>query len=441
LIVVDTAFEKRHREGNPVRVGLVGAGYIGRGITYQILKNVPGMRLVAISNRTVAKAERAYREAGVDEMTAVASAAELERAMDRREYAITDDPSVLCEAGGIDAIIEATGEVEFGAGVALAALEQGKHLVVMNAELDALVGPLLKVRADSAGVIYTNADGDQPGVVMNLFRFVRSIGYRPVLAGNIKGMLDPYRTPETQRHFATTHKQDVKMITSFADGTKLSFEQVVIANATGFPVARRGMFGPRCDHVSEAPELFPLEALLETGLTDYVLGAEPGPGVFVLGYDENSTRRQYMQVYKMGDGPLYTFYVPYHLPHLEPPLTVARAVLFGDPAITPLGAPVCDVITVAKRDLRAGETLDGIGGFTCYGVIDNVAVSMRDALLPMSLAEGCTLRRAIPKDSAIAYSDVETPAPGLAGTLRREQDVHFFGESPMPHSPLQPPTR
>jgi predicted homoserine dehydrogenase-like protein len=161
---------------------------------------------------------------------------------------------------------------------------------------DALIGPLLKVHADRAGVVYTNADGDQPGVVMNLFRFVRSIGYRPVLAGNIKGMLDPYRTPETQAKFAADHLQDVKMITSFADGTKLSFEQVVIANATGFPVARRGMIGPACEHVDEAVDLFPLERLLETGLVDYVLGARPGPGVLVQGLEDNPTRGQYMQV-------------------------------------------------------------------------------------------------------------------------------------------------
>jgi predicted homoserine dehydrogenase-like protein len=436
MIIVDSALERRRQEGRPITVGLVGAGYIGRGITLQILSEVPGMRVVAISNRTIAKATRAYAEAGANVSSRVESTADLERAIREGRYAVTDDPFLLCEAAGIDAIIEATGEVEFGAGVALAALRHGKHLIAMNSELDAFLGPILKVHADRVGVVYTNSDGDQPGVVMNLLRWVRSIGYRPVLAGNIKGMLDPYRTPETQRAFAEAHLQDVKMITSFADGTKLSFEQVVIANATGFPVGRRGMYGPSCSHVTEAPGLFPAEEMLDHGLVDYVLGAEPGPGVFVVGHDDRPTRRQYMRVYKMGDGPFYTFYTPYHLPHLEPPLTVARAVLFGDAAVAPVGAPVCDVIAVAKMNLTAGAVLDGIGGFTCYGMIENASVVRDERSLPMSLSEGCRLKRAVRKDQAIGYADVELPQGGVAASLRREQDTHFFGSSPLATAPL-----
>lgn len=432
MILVDTALQKRAREGDPVRVGLVGAGYIGRGIALQVLSAVPGIRLVGISNRTLAGAERAYREAGADSFVRVESRAQLEEAVRRERYAVMDDPTPLCEAGNVEAMIEATGEVEFGSRIALEAIENGKHLVLMNAELDALVGPILKVHADRAGVVLTNTDGDQPGVAMNLFRFASSIGCRPVLAGNIKGLLDPYRTPDTQRGFAEAARQGVKMITSFADGTKLSMEQVVIANATGFRVGRRGMYGPRCDHVDQAPEVFPLDRLLEGGLVDYVLGAEPGPGVFVLGYDDHPTRRQYMRYFKMGDGPLYVFYVPYHLPHLEAPLTVARAVLYGDAAIAPLAGPVCEVLTTAKRDLRAGEVLDGIGGFTCYGVIDNVDASRESGLLPMGLAEGCRMRNAVRKDEVVSLADVELPSGRVSERLWREQCERFFpaqGES------------
>ncbi len=426
MILVDTALEKRRQENNPVRVALVGAGYMGRGAAMTILGAMPGMRLVAISNRTLSEAERAYRQAGADSFVRAQNRAQLEDAIARRQYAVTDDAMLLCEAEGIEAVLEATGEVEFGAHVALRAIEHGKHLILMNAELDALVGPLLKVYADRAGVVYTNVDGDQPGSVMNLFRFVKTIGYEPVLAGNIKGMLDPYRTPDTQRRFAETHKQKVKMVTSFADGTKLSMEQAVIANATGFRVSRRGMYGPACAHAMEAPQLFPLEELLDGGRVDYILGAEPGPGVFVLGYNENPIQQQYMQVFKMGDGPLYVFYTPYHLPHLEAPLTVARAVLFHDAAITPRGEPICDVITVAKRDLRAGQVLDGIGGFDSYGVIDNAEVSRQENLLPMSLSEGCRLRRHVSKDQAIGYADVEVPAGRLCDRLRAEQAERFL---------------
>jgi predicted homoserine dehydrogenase-like protein len=425
MIIVDTALKKRHEEGNPVSVGLIGAGYMGRGTALTIISAVKGMRVVAISNRTVSEAERAYTQAEVDDVVTSESVSELEDAIRQNRYAITDNASLLCQADGIDVVIEATGEIEFGAEMTLKAIEHGKHVVLMNAELDATLGPILKTYADKAGVVLTNADGDQPGVVMNLLRFVETIGYRPVLAGNIKGLQDPYRTPETQRAFAEQHKQKPRMVTSFADGTKISMEMAVTANATGFKTGRRGMYGPKCKHVTEALELFPLDQMLETGLVDYVLGAEPGPGVFVLGYNDHPIKQDYMKYFKMGTGPLYCFYTPYHLPHLEVPITAARAVLFHDATIAPLGAPVCDVITIAKRDLKAGDVLDGIGGFDSYGTLENTEVVYRDNLLPMGLAEGCTLKRDIPRDQALTYDDVELPSGRLGDRLRAEQTEYF----------------
>jgi predicted homoserine dehydrogenase-like protein len=428
MIIVDTALERRHKEGNPVRVGLVGAGYMGRGTALQIISAFPGMRLVAISNRTVSEAVRAYNQAGVESVRTVETVAQLEEAIAAGEYAVTPDGMLLGEAEGIDVLIEATGEIEFGAHVVLKAIEHRKHVVLMNAELDATVGPLLKVYADRAGVVITNADGDQPGVVMNLLRFVRTIGYRPVLAGNIKGLQDPYRTPETQRAFAEKYKQKPRLITSFADGTKISMEMAVVANGTGFKVGKRGMYGPRCAHATDALKLFPLDEMLNGGLVDFILGAEPGPGVFVLGYNDEPIKQQYMNYFKMGDGPLYVFYTPYHLPHLEVPITAARAVLFNDAAVAPLGAPVADVLTMAKRDLKAGETLDGIGGFMSYGTLENARLSYAERLLPMGLSEGCVLKRDIPRDQAITYDDVELPPTRLADRLRAEQTTMFAQE-------------
>lgn len=425
MIIVDSALERRHQEGNPVRVAIIGAGYMGRGTALQIVTAIVGMRVVAISNRTVSEAERAYRQAGVDSVKRVETVAQLEEAIAHNQYAITDDAMLLCQAEGIDAIVEATGEVEFGARVTLKAIEHGKHMILMNAELDATVGPILKGYADRAGVVITNADGDQPGVVMNLFRFVKTIGYSPVLAGNIKGLQDHYRTPKTQAAFAAKHHQKPRLITSFADGTKISMEMAVVANATGFGVGHRGMYGPRCAHVTEAIDLFPMDQLLNGGLVDFVLGAEPGPGVFVLGYNENPIMQQYAKYFKMGDGPLYVFYVPYHLPHLEVPLTAARAVLFQDAAVTPMGGPVCDVITMAKRDLKAGEVLDGIGGFTCYGTIENSGVCQAGNMLPMGLSQDCRLERDVPKDYAITYADIELPEGRLCDQLRTEQNARF----------------
>lgn len=425
MIIVDEALAKREREGRSIRFGLVGAGYMGRGIALQVLKYGTGIRLAAIANRTIVQAERAYQQAGADTIQRVSKVEELEESVSANQYAVTDDPMLLCRARGIDAIVEVTGTTEFALRVVLSAIENKKHVILMNAELDATLGPILKAYADRAGVVFTDSDGDQPGVIMNLFRWVKAIGCKPVLAGNMKGLQDPYRTPETQKGYAEKFHQKPRLVTSFADGTKISMEMAVVANATGFRTGRRGMYGPRCNHVKDAIDLFPLNQMLNGGLVDYILGAEPAPGVFVLGYNEDPIQQQYMNYYKMGDGPVYCFYTPYHLCHTEVPLTVARAVLFQDAAIAPIGPPVCEVITVAKHDLRKGELLDGIGGFTCYGVLENSKVCRAENLLPMGLSEGCRLKRNIKKDDAVAFDDIDRPLDRLADKIWAEQSNYF----------------
>lgn len=430
MIIIDKALQKRQNEGNPIRVAMVGAGFMGRGIALQICNSVPGMKLVAISNRHREGAMRAYTEAGAKNIKTVETVAQLEEAIRSGTYAVTEDAMLLCQAEGIDAIIEVTGAIEFGAEVVLKAIAHGKHVVIMNAELDGTIGPILKTYADKAGVVLTNADGDQPGVIMNLYRFVKGIGVRPVLCGNIKALQDPYRNPTTQEGFARKWGQKAHMVTSFADGTKISFEQAIVANATGMRVAKRGMFGPTVPagtSIKEAVNWYPLDALLEgPGIVDYVVGAEPGPGVFVLGTHDHPAQKHYLNLYKLGEGPLYCFYTPYHLCHFEVHNTVARAVLFKDAAITPLGAPFVDVVATAKTDLKAGQVLDGMGYYMTYGQGENSDVVHAEKLLPMGLAEGCRLKRDIPKDYVLTYDDVELPEGRLCDRLRGEQNEHFF---------------
>lgn len=425
MLIVDTALAQRERAGKPVRVGLVGAGFAGKGFALQLLGGLPGLRLVAISNRTLSEAEIAYRGAGADGVRTVTTVDQLEDAIKKNQYAITSDASLLTSAPSIDCIIEATGEIDFAAGVCMKAFAAKKHMIVLNAELDATLGPILKVHADRAGVVYGQADGDQPAVLMNLYRSVTSMGFKPILAGNIKSLQDCRRTPKTQLDFATRHWQRPKFITSFADGTKISQEMASTANAMNFRVQTRGMAGPRCDHVDNAYKLFDTDKLLQQGLVDYILGAQPSFGVFILGYSPQPLKQRYMKVYKMGDGPVYTFYTPYHLSPLQAPDSVARAVLFGDAPMAPLAGPVCDVITIAKRDLKAGEILDGIGGFLSYGTIDNTDVAMAQNLLPMGLSEGCVLKRDLPMDAALTYDDVELPKGRLSDRLWNEQVEHF----------------
>jgi predicted homoserine dehydrogenase-like protein len=429
VIIIDRALQARADAGEPVRAAMVGAGFMGRGIANQVVNSTPGMDLVAIANRTVEKACDAYVAAGVhpSDIEVVTSAGDLQVAIEKGRPAVTDDPSILAAAGLVDAIVEVTGAIDHGAQLVLDAIDNGTHVILMNAELDGTVGPILKAKADSAGVIVTASDGDQPGVEMNLYRFVRGIGLTPLLCGNIKGLQDPYRNPTTQEGFAKRWGQNPWMVTSFAVGTKISFEQAIVANATGMRVAQRGMLGLEFDgHVDELTTRYDVDQLRSHGgIVDYVVGTKPGPGVFVLATHDDPKQRHYLNLYKLGEGPLYSFYTPYHLCHFEVPASVARAVLFGDAVMTPLAGPVVDVVTTAKVDLAAGVEIDAMGGYLTYGQAENADVTRAERLLPMGLAEGCRLRRAVAKDAVLTYDDVDVPAGRLSDRLRAEQDAHF----------------
>lgn len=437
MMIIDTALKLRASQGKPIRVGLVGAGFMARGVALQIALSVPGMRVAAIANRTLSGAQRAYREADVTGVCVVETLAQLECAIDAGTPAVTQDALLLCRAAGIDAIVEVTGTIEHAAQVILEALAHRKHVVMMNAEVDGTLGPILKTYADRAGVVLTSADGDQPGVMMNLYRFVQGLGVKPVLCGNIKGLHDPYRNPTTQAGFAKQWGQNPAMVTSFADGTKISFENAIVANGTGMRVGQRGMFGPTVPAgtpIQEVGALYPLQALTEgPGIVDYVVGAMPGPGVYVLGTHDHPQQQHYLALYKLGNGPLYCFYTPYHLCHFEVPLTVARAVLFGDAALAPLGGPCVEVVATAKTDLQAGQVLDGLGGYMSYGLAENTAVARAQDLLPIGLAEGCRLTRALAKDAVLTFSDVELPPKRLCDRLWREQLARFSPQH-VPHA-------
>jgi predicted homoserine dehydrogenase-like protein len=429
MIIVDRALRERAERGEPIRVGMVGAGFMARGIANQIVNSVPGMTLAAIANRHPERARTAYQEAGVDRISEVATTGLLEDAVRDGHAAITGDPTLLCDAENIDAIIDATGAIEYGARVTLRAIEGRKHVVTLNAELDGTVGPILKRYADRAGVILTATDGDQPGVQMNLYRFVRSIGLEPLVCGNIKGLQDAYRNPTTQEGFARRWGQNTCMVTSFADGTKIAFEQAIVANATGMCVEQRGMRGGEHDgHVDALCHngRYDVERLRALGgVVDYVVGAKPAPGVFVLATHDDAKQRHYLNLYKLGEGPLYAFYTPYHLCHFEVPLSVARAVLFEDAVMQPLAGPRVEVVATAKVDLPAGTVLDGLGGYHLYGQAENHGVVHAGDLLPMGLAEGCVVTRAVPRDTVLTRADVEIPVGRLCDALRRKQDTEF----------------
>ena len=432
MIIVDTALRARAAEGRPIRVGMIGAGFMARAIANQIINITPGMELAAIYARRLDQAVAAFQYATPDLTPAIGSTPEsVAVAVAADRPVVTDDPFLLCGAPGIDVIVDVTGAVELGAQIALDAFRHGKHVVLMNAEVDATLGPILQVHARNHGVILSACDGDQPAVQINLFRFVRGMGLVPRVLGNIKGLQDPYRTPITQKGFAERTGQKPHMVTSFADGSKVNCEQTIVANATGMTVGKRGMFGfQHDDHVDALTTRYDVDMLRDLGgIVDYVVGAKPAPGVYCLAEHPDPRHRQYLNQYKLGPGPLYSFYTPYHLCHFETPNTIARVVLFGDSAGSALGAPRVEVCAVAKRDLTAGEVLDDYGYFMHYGEAVAVAERREKRYLPQGLADGCRLLRDVARDAVITFDDVAVPAGRLSDRLYAEQN-EYFSESP-----------
>ncbi len=429
MILVDTALRERAAAGNPVRIAVSGAGFAAQGLVMQLRRpSTAGLEVSIIANRSLSSIHRLLENLAITDYVVVEDADQLSAAMDAGKLAVTTDALLAAIGEGIEVFVEATGEVEHGCRGVMAAIEAGKHIVLVNAELDATLGPILKTYADAKGVILTDTDGDQPGVLMNLKRQVEFWGFRPVLLGNIKSLLDHYRTPTTQAAFAEAVWQRPKMITSFADGSKIAFEMATLANGTGMGVMERGMKGPEVRKQIEqaAPEAYDVDMLINSnGFVDYILGAEPSFGVFILGHTEDEWLKRYMKVYKMGEGPLYTFYQPYHQSPLETPATIGRIACFGDAALAPIGAPVVDVISLAKKDCEVGEALDGIGGFTVYGVIENSPQARAEDLLPQGMSDLCVLTRDVAKDQPIRIADVERPTDSLAWKLWDEQVERF----------------
>jgi predicted homoserine dehydrogenase-like protein len=429
--MVDRALQAREEQGKPVRVGMIGAGFMGQGLTNQIVNSVPGMRMAAVYNRHPERAFHVYRYAGIENVVAAGTQSTLDEAIRRGTAVVAEDAMTICRSSEIDIVIDVTGSVEFGAHIILEAFRHRKSVVLMNAEVDATIGPILRVYAKRHGAILSACDGDEPGVQMNLVRWVKGLGLTPRVIGNVKGLQDRYRNPTTQKGWAERWGQNAAMVTSFADGSKVSFEQAIVANATGFRVRSRGMSrGIEFNgSIMDIAKLYDLEeARAMGGIVDYTVGP-PLIKVFVLAEHSDPKQRHYLNLYKMGEGPLYPFWTPYHLVHFEAPNAIARVALFGDELAPPLGGPVVEVCAVAKRDLKAGEILDEYGMYMTYGEAANVEEMSAGRYLPEGLVLGCRLKCDLAKDAVLTYDHVELPAGRLADQLRAEQYRHFRGET------------
>jgi predicted homoserine dehydrogenase-like protein len=415
--------------GRPLRVGLVGAGQMGRGFAAQLLR-MPGISLSAVLDVQRDRAEEALTQAGITPDGATTTDAAVQAIENGGSVALggTDELGAL----PLDVVVEATGVPDVGARVALESLLSGKGIATLNVESDVTIGALMKVVAEKAGAIYSVCRGDEPVETKILVDYARDLSFDVVCAGKGKNNpLDVYATPESLAERARTKQMNPKMLCSFVDGSKAMIEMAALANTTGLGVSTRGMHGPP----STVPELHQTFALKEdggvldrAGVVDYCTGPV-APGVFVVVRTDDPYVNHEMTYLQMGDGPYFSLYRPYHLASIEAPLTVCEMALDNRPSLV-AEHWTAEVGAMSKRPLRAGETIDGVGGMMVRGLIDDASDFARDNAVPLGVLAGATLKHDVPVDHLLTYDDVELDETSTIVRLRRMQDA--MAETGMP---------
>lgn len=415
--------------GTPIRVGLVGAGQMGEGLVAQ-MESMYGMRAHVVADVVPGRAAEVLKLAGAapDDVVDTDDLDTAAAALDAGRRVATTNAEISW-AEPLDITVEATGIPEVGARVAYGAILARKHVLQMNVETDATVGYLLRRMANAAGVVYTLTAGDEPGTTMELYDFAVSLGFDVVCAGKGKNNpLDRTANPETMAERAAEQQMNPKMLASFVDGTKTMVEMTSLANAIGFVPDVPGMHGPEVTPKTIADVYSPTSAggiLESTGVVEYGRGI--APGVFVVFTTEHPKLVRDLQYLSMGEGPYWALYRPYHLTSLETPISIARAVISGDTTVATDTPPTAETVAVAKRDLAVGETIDSLGGFSTYGMIDSVANARRDNQLPLGLAPGAVLKKPVETGQVITYDDVELDESLMIVHLRRLQDLELAG--------------
>jgi len=421
---------KLEKKGEIIKVGIVGVGQMGAGVA-TVISRMKGMDVLALADIIKEKAINIFEEIGVLRKNIFCSSDdpdECSRALEKGMRVVTDKAQVISLLPSLNAIVEATGIPRVGAEVAFKAIKNKKNIIMMNIETDVTVGCILAELAKNAGVVYSVGAGDEPGAIKELYDFAKSLGFKIVAAGKGKNNpLDKEATPESLKNIALKKGVNPKMLTEFVDGSKTMIEMTAVANATGLVPDVRGMHGPRCE-LSKLTSIFALKEkggiLNEEGVVDYTLG-RIAPGVFVVVATENKRLRKDLEYLKMGKGPNYLLYRPYHLASIEVPLSIARAVIYQEPTLVSSGKPIAETITVAKRDLRVGERIDGIGRFDIYGSIEKASVAHKENLLPLGLAEGAVLKTNVKKGGYITWHQIELEKRSVLLSLRRLQDKLF----------------
>lgn len=417
--------------GKPIRVGVSGAGWIGSGFVTQ-LAQVPGMQVNVLADENLVSAKKALVSSGVP-VEKVVEAYSVNTAMDvlrSGKRVITPSYQLAAQLDDIDIVVDATSSPSIGAETAHASIEYEKDIVLVNIEADVTVGRILKKLADKAGILYTVSTGDEPGCLMELWDFVTSLGYQPIVIGKGKNNpLDPTATPDSVRESAIRVNKDPYQVASYVDGTKTMIEMACAANATGCPPLKPGMVGAQAS-LETISQIYALEEdggmIKFPGVVDFVQGSSMAGGVFITVRIENQRIQQDLEYLKVGKGKYYTFFRPYHLWFLEASISVARAFLYRHVTLVPGEQPIAEVMVVAKKDLSPGEELDGFGGYSYYGLIDRYDNAQQLRALPIGLAPDAVIVNAVAKGEIITWDDVSLNEGSLLVRLRRQQDNIIF---------------
>ncbi|MBP0438547.1 NAD(P)H-dependent oxidoreductase [Tianweitania sediminis] len=425
---------QRERDGKPVRIGLIGCGEMGTDIITQVAQ-MQGIRVAAVADRSGYRAREAVAIAGLESSSAkeAQNASAVGDAVRSGQMAIVPDAELVISSEEVDVVVDATGKPTAGADIGMRAMEHGKHLVMMNVEADVTIGAYLRQTADRLGVIYSVGAGDEPSSCMELIELVSALGYTIVAAG--KGKNNPLNhdaTPDEYRAEAERRNMNPRMLVEFVDGSKTMVEMCAIANATGLVPDKAGMHGPAATLDDLPRVLCPVEdggVLSRKGVVDFSIGKGVAPGVFVIAEMAHPRLRERMNDLKLGEGPYFTFYRPFHLTSLEVPLTCARVVLHGKADMVPLDRPVAEVCAVAKRDLKPGDRFDAIGEYTYRSWIMSANEARSARAVPCGLLEGGTVTAAIAKGALITYENAEPDRTTRLFDLRVKQDQMVFGSS------------
>ncbi|MEC0304237.1 NAD(P)H-dependent oxidoreductase [Terribacillus saccharophilus] len=411
--------QERDKQMQPIKVGIIGAGQMGFGLISQISR-IPGMVVGGICDVNIVNAERAR---------------DFYRSQENRkiETVVSSDYRAIIQSNTVEVVVDATGVPEVGANIALEALRSRKHLVLLNVEVDITIGSYMHSMFDSADLVYSGSAGDEPAAIVELYEFAKTMGLEVVVAGKGKNnALKPTANPDTCAAEAQQKNMSAHMLAAFQDGTKTMAEMNLLSNAIGLVPDKVGMHGVDAglDDVARKLDLKENGGVLDSlGVVEYVNGL--APGVFVIVKSELEPvdeELRYLLKVDSNHGPHYTLYRPYHLASLETPITIAKAVLQHDTSIHPLGAPVSETVTVAKRAIQPGERLDGIGGYSVRGMLETHQDMKANGHIPIGLISGNVVaKRAIEEGQFLTLDDVELDTSTTVWKLRALQD-HLFAE-------------